>query len=150
MPPTDRKRANLIVGVIVAAGLTAGLGWMALKTSVSLPELKPSSQRPVFDAEWLKLPVPDDVVRVYPAKAKAERLASRALVEMRCVIAEGGRLEGCAIFDESVPGYGFSAAALGLADRFQIKTTARDGSSLVGLPVTVPMAFDPIYAPKGP
>lgn len=147
MQPTDRKRANLVIGGVVGLTLIVGLGWMALQTSRAIPLPEVPIQAPIFDAQWLRLPVPDDVVRAYPARARTERIGERVLVEMRCIITEAGRLEGCAIFNESLPGYGFGEAALKLAGRFEIKTTARDGSSLVGLPVTVPLAFDALFAP---
>lgn len=147
MPPTDRRRANLVIGLVVGLSLTAGLGWMALKTTRPMQQASLPANVPVFEAEWLRLPTPEDVIRVYPDKARSERIEDRALVEMRCVIAADGRLEGCAIFNDSLPGYGFAQAALELSDRFEIKTIARDGSSLVGLPVTVPMAFDALFAP---
>jgi hypothetical protein len=149
MTQPDRRRANLLIGVAFAVLLGGGLGWMAFAQRLRIPTIPQAPDAPpVFDAEWIKLPTPEDVVRAYPPRARTEQLADRVMVEMRCVIAQGGGLTDCAIFHESLKGYGFAEAALALAGRFQVKTTARDGSSLVDLPITVPLGFDALYAPE--
>lgn len=145
---TPDRRRGLLVGAGVAVVLAAGLSTMILPGR--RPVAPPPDAPPVFDAEWTRLPTPQDVERVYPAKPRAERYAHRVVVSMRCLITEAGGLTDCAITHESISGLGFGQAALALADRFTLKTQAPDGSSLVGLPVTVPMGFSPIFAEPPP
>jgi hypothetical protein len=152
-PPADdparRRRLNIAIGMLVAALLAGGLLWsvFAQRPRSIATEVQGA---PVFDAEWVKLPTPKDVEGAYPPKAKAAQFREQVLVDMRCVITGAGTLTGCAIFHENIPGWGFGEAALALSDRFALKTQARDGSSLVGLVVTVPLGFDPIFAPSPP
>jgi len=103
--------------------------------------------KPVYPAEWLRLPTEDDVARLYPAKARREKLAVDVMVNMACAIREDGGLTDCVINEESLTGYGFGDAALKLSAKFKARTKAADGSSLTGLPVGIPLSFDPICAP---
>ena len=103
--------------------------------------------KPVYAAEWLKLPTCEDVLAVYPNRAKTEALKDPVMVNMSCGIRPDGHLEACEITEESLRGYAFGEAALKLSTKFEIKTTAPDGSALPGLKVGVPMNFDPIFAP---
>lgn len=142
--PSGRSRLNTYIAVAaIAGGLLYAIGFSIARK----PKPGLEIDQPVFEAEWTRLPTPEAVALAYPPKAKAERYATKALVQMNCVANEQGGLEGCAISHETPPGLGFGAAALSLSKEFRLKTETRDGASLVGLPVSVPLGFDPIFAP---
>jgi hypothetical protein len=141
--PRRSRALNVALGIAAAILLGGGLAWSVSQSSSKVTE---TSKGQVFDAEWIKLPTPQDVAAAYPLKARQAALREQALVEMRCIITEAGALAACTILHENMSGWGFGEAALALSDRFALKTKAKDGSSLVGLPVTVPLGFDPIFA----
>ena len=87
---TNRRRQFIAVGVVLFLAA-------ALSAAVMIPRLKQPkvTRNPVYDAVWVGLPTGDDVVAVYPPKAKAEKLKDQVYVQMRCPNAEQGGLKQC-------------------------------------------------------
>ncbi len=142
MPRQRRLNSFIAIGALAVGAVYAGSLAMARKPKPGL-----ATYPPVFEAEWVRLPSPEAVALAYPPKAKAQQYASRALVQMNCVADRQGGLSACAISHETPPDLGFGAAALSLSNEFRLKTETREGASLVGMPVIVPLGFDPIFAP---
>lgn len=88
---------------------------------------------------WTKTPSAADVAGAYPAQPKAENLAGSGIIS--CTVGTGGELTACAAETESPPGQGFGAAAVGLADKFQVGVGKSDGAGWVGKKVTVPVRW---------
>ena len=77
---------------------------------------------------WTQTPTAAEMQAAYPpAAAKANYAASGTL---ECTVDQDGGLADCAIASESAPGFG--AAALAVAPRFKLPTTAPSGASMVG------------------
>ena len=60
---------------------------------------------------------------------------------MDCIVREDGRLEQCALISETPTGQGFGEQALATAHRFQMRTLTRNGRSIVGARVRLPMRW---------
>ena len=73
--------------------------------------------------------------RIYSAQAQ------RANVRMQCRVTASGTLENCVVLSENPPGYGFGRAALRMSGQFQMRPKTRDGKSVAGATVIVPMQF---------
>jgi TonB family protein len=73
-------------------------------------------------------------------------------VVMRCTVTAEGQLSDCSIVSETPAGLGYGAAALKLSDQFKMRPYTRDGQSVGGATVTIPMNFvlplDTSNAPK--
>ena len=143
--PSRRGRLNTYIAIVA---LVVGVLYAASYAIARKPKPGLVIDPPVFEAEWVRLPSPEAVALAYPPKAKATHYASKALVQMNCFADLQGGLRDCSISHETPPGLGFGAAALSLSSQFRLKTQTRDGASLVGLPVSVPLGFDPIFAPN--
>jgi TonB family protein len=88
---------------------------------------------------WSKTPSQAEMTAAYPAQAMALNLAGSAMVE--CTVGGAGELKDCAVSGESIPNFGFGAAALTLAPKFQIPTKAPSGATMVGRTVQFPMRW---------
>jgi protein TonB len=91
--------------------------------------------------DWLRLPSDAELVEAYPAAARAEHVRGRAVLD--CGLTENGRLSGCAVVEEDPAGYGFGAAALKLAVRFQMTPLRPDGEPVAGGRIRIPIHFAP-------
>lgn len=81
--------------------------------------------------EFVEIPTGADMQRAYPTRAlEANGVTGLAVVD--CVIGETGRFENCRVLKEEPQGYDFGQGALRAALKFRVKTTAPDGTSLVG------------------
>ncbi len=87
----------------------------------------------------LRGPTPDEIYKAFPAKARYERMGGTAA--MQCRIDAKGLLQECAVVSETPQGWGFGDATLRLARRFQISPTTRNGGSVAGMVLTVPITF---------
>jgi TonB family protein len=76
-------------------------------------------------APWVKLPMPEDLDKVYPQKAL--RLGVEGSATLRCTSRPDGTLADCAVAGESPAGYDFGAAALKLAGKFRSEAPCADG-----------------------
>jgi hypothetical protein len=67
----------------------------------------------------------------------------------RCRVAAGGRLQGCALEQETPLNEGYGQAALAMIPEFRVSLWTDEGLPTVGGTVRVPMRFD-IVAPTKP
>jgi len=93
----------------------------------------------LVNPDWERRPTARDTARVYPRAAQAKNLSGWAAVS--CTVAEGGTLTACRVDNESPPGAGFGEATLSLMDRFKMRPTRADGTSVVGGVVRIPLSF---------
>lgn len=140
-PPPETAAPDRRKTVITAIVLAALVGGLLIAMFVPMTR-KSVASAPVFDAKWVGLPTPQEVIAAYPDKAREANITGEIKVEMRCRVAEGGLITGCTIASESPASYGFGDAALALAPKFRLDAKTTDGSSLLGLPITIPITFD--------
>ena len=95
--------------------------------------------KPVATPGWLRMPVGEDLARVYPDHASATDLEGMAT--MRCIVAAKGNLTDCTVVSEDPKGEGFGSAALKVAFAFRAAPATNDGVSVLGSPVTIPILF---------
>lgn len=122
----------------------AGLG---LVCSVSLLggcavwNAKPAPAVQLVQPDWATKPTAEDMARFYPAAAAAAKVGGRATIDCRVTVE--GRLTQCKVLSESPGELGFGAAALQLAEVFQMRPKTRDGKPVAGGQVTIPLLFAP-------
>jgi hypothetical protein len=68
---------------------------------------------------------------------------------MNCTIGSGGVLQACNPESEEPAGYGFGAAAAGLAGKLRVKPWTAEGLPTVGGLVRVPLRYDLQQEPEG-
>ena len=88
---------------------------------------------------WSRTPTVEEVNAAYPAGPLQANLAGTGTVE--CTVGPTGELTACVPVGETPVGSGFGAAAVGVAPRFQMPTTAPSGASTVGRTVRVPIGW---------
>ncbi|MDG2530965.1 TonB family protein [Caulobacter endophyticus] len=127
-----RRKAGLAL-VALLASTAAGAVWAAN------PEVtpKPIVSRPV----WVQKPDIADLDRYYPAQAKAEKLAGRAVIG--CDVTPQGELHRCKVASELPAGAGFGEAALQLSQHFRMDPTLPDGKPAGNGWVNIPINFQP-------
>jgi TonB family protein len=127
-----RNPARRAAGVALAAlvGLAgAGAVWAA--------EARPAHA--ITKPDWAAKPTADDMARFYPAAAAAANLGGRAIIN--CRVLTTGRLTTCKVVSESPGDQGFGAAALQVAEIFQMRPKTLDGKPVAGGEVTIPLVF---------
>ena len=87
---------------------------------------------------WIAAPTAADLAAAYPAKAKAEGIGGG--VQLTCSANRKGEMTDCAVLGETPRGYGFGAAARGLAEKL------RASGVVNGAEVQVPITFMPEMA----
>ena len=90
-----------------------------------------------------RLPSREDLVRVFPARASAEKRDGKAM--MSCRVLQDGALADCRVISEIPPGYGFGQAAIALASKFKAKPATLDGQPLGGAEIRFALDFDPAW-----
>lgn len=101
----------------------------------SAPVSPPPRPRLITDPSWARLPRP-----VFPEQARERGLVS-GVVGLRCRVEPNGALSRCAVVHESVPGVGFSNAALAAARGSRLSPRTVDGGP-PGSEVLVWVAFE--------
>jgi periplasmic protein TonB len=69
--------------------------------------------------DWIRTPSGDDILRLYPAKARAEGVTGTAVIS--CVVRPSGNLRECSVVRQEPSGWGFGEAALRLALVFRLR-----------------------------
>lgn len=90
-----------------------------------------------------QLPSREDLVRVFPAKASAEKQDGKAM--MSCRVLQDGTLANCRVVSEVPPGYGFGQAAIALASKFRARPATLDGQPLSGAEIRFALDFNPAW-----
>lgn len=112
---------------------------MRIKASIWLAALCLLSPLPALaQTQWQREPSAQDYAAAYPAQAKQARVGGAAAI--RCRAKADGNLDGCVLLTEEPKGQGFGAAALSLAQHFQLAPQA-GGQSLEGAVVSIPIHF---------
>jgi hypothetical protein len=89
------------------------------------------------EVPWARTASAQDVADAYPAAAKAENLAGSGVID--CTVAPTGDLTGCT--SVGTDAYGFGAAALGLAAKYQVAVNKPEGKAKVGGSVRLPVRW---------
>ncbi len=132
MSPTFRiaKEAVLIAAVWSLGALCAS-AQVSPATQTSLAISKPV---------WAALPNGDALAQYFPERAQRMGVSGRA--KMKCVVGEDGALKVCEIVAESPPGFGFGSATLKVAQFFRLGAADRDGVSVAGRPIVIPLRWN--------
>lgn len=93
----------------------------------------------VTNPDWRRRPTGEDIARVFPKAAEAQRREGRAT--MSCGVSEEGVLVGCAVIDEDPKGAEFGEAVLSVAHLFRMRPMTRDGVPVEGGTVRIPFSF---------
>ena len=111
---------------------------------LSTPDIRAPAEPPpkthlITNPNWLSRPTGDELADAYPQRAL---LAGRSgVVSLACTVLASGALADCSVAEESPGGWGFGAAALGLAKRFRLVPRLEDGSPVGGAMVRIPIRF---------
>jgi TonB family protein len=89
--------------------------------------------------DWVKKPDAADVSRFYPPFSTMLGLSGQ--VRLGCTVQSTGVLKDCSVLSETPTGFGFGAAALGMAPLFQMKPQTVDGAPVGGAHVRIPINF---------
>jgi protein TonB len=101
------------------------------------PAAPPSTT--IVGPEWAKKATGEDVERVFPTRAKRREINGAATIQ--CGVVANGTLTNCTVLEEQPLGEGFGEAALKLAPRFRLKPMLKDGRSVEGGIVRIPLRF---------
>jgi len=88
---------------------------------------------------WEQAPAVAEVLAAFPAKARDQKVTGH--VTFDCMLKDDGRLSACKSIQEEPAGYGFIAAAKGLAGKFVGPTLDSSGQSLKGAHVHLMVTF---------
>ena len=103
------------------------------------PAAPPPHPIVMTDADWLRRPSGEDLMRYLPDRA--QRAGVEGQVTMTCVVTDKGQLSDCTVIEESPINYGFGAAAVKLGKLFRMRPVTRNGQPVAGGTVTIPMQF---------
>ena len=92
----------------------------------------------VASPEWEAVPTAEDYGAYHPATT-AQVLEAR--VTMECSVTTAGALERCRILSEEPAGQGFGEATLRLSTKFRMRLSTREGGSVAGARVRVPVRW---------
>lgn len=119
--------------------LAIGLVAVAVQApSVAEPSALPEPFQ-ITAPPWRNRATGEDVARVYPPRAREQRVDAR--VTMECRVVADGRMSACVVLDEEPAGYGFWGAALKLAPKFRLHSTLPDGTRVEGGMIKIPLRF---------
>ncbi len=107
--------------------------------AVVAPPSAPLLREPrITDPDWLRRPSADDIARYYPDRAQRQGVEGRATLS--CEVDVSGKLQRCAVADETPGDQGFGKAALELSRQFLLKPMTRDGEA-VEARIEIPLRF---------
>jgi hypothetical protein len=122
------RRAPLAAGVI-ALGLAGGVCELAAQ---------PATVTVANNLQWESRPTLQDIADVFPNAARALNPAE-GRVQLSCSARRDGGLESCRVDSEQPAGVGFGEAAMRLVPKFRMKALTRDGQSVEGAQVILPV-----------
>lgn len=106
---------------------------------VVAPPPAPAPAEPkITDPDWLRRPSADDIARYYPDRA--QRLGVEGRATLSCQVDVSGKLQDCAVAEETPGDQGFGKAALALSRQFLLKPMTRDGTA-VEAKIEIPLRF---------
>ena len=161
--PSKGKRLRQLIGYAalafcaaaapVAADVQAESGQIP---RLNVPPASPPTEPPplpghptmISSPDWIKMPNGEQFGRYYPDRAAKMSVGGRAVI--RCRVDGDGSLEQCVVIYESPPDQGFGEAALKLSALFRMRPVTRDGQSVAGGVVIVPIRFAVPGAPPEP
>lgn len=108
----------------------------------SAPVQQPAA---IGEPDWVQRPDADDYEHYYPQRAY--RLEVRGEAVLDCVIAADGTLS-CSVAWESPADQGFGAAALAISKLYRHRATTREGLTVAGRKVVLPIMFAPPPPPS--
>jgi hypothetical protein len=97
--------------------------------------------------KWLRKPRPEDMLRVWPAKAMTDHVSGKATIH--CKVNTVGTLYDCRVVDEFPKSSGFGSAAIVLSAQFLLSPALQDGVPVAFDGVTLPIDFIPPEGPSG-
>lgn len=154
LPVPARRLAGVGLVTLLGVGAAAAAAWAAqpgppmaasaAKDAHAAEPAQPKSAGPGAETaslmpDWMAKPDAVDVRAFYPPAAKAANLDGRATIA--CRVDGAGKLGACQAVSEAPEGAGFGAAALALADKFQMKPLDRNGRATAGQDVRIPFRF---------
>lgn len=101
------------------------------------PEI--SAPAPVPRPVWIQRPTGQDLAENYPQRALNAEISGDAVVD--CAVTTEGTVVDCRIVSEAPSGEGFGEAAIRLSKTFRMAPQTREGVSVAGARVAIPMAF---------
>jgi TonB family protein len=109
---------------------------------------KPPQAAPAqpLQPDWEQQPSGNDLAALYPDAARAKGLGGDSTIQ--CSVTKDGRLANCVIVLETPAGFGFGRATLKAAQFFKMQALTRDGRSVEGGTVLIPLKWR--LAPTGP
>lgn len=98
----------------------------------------PSAGFSLSDVRWIREPSARDFARFYPHRALDQGRSGRVVLD--CVITGRGGLD-CSVAEENPSGWGFGDAAVNIARQARVEPTTRDGRSIAGEHLRLPLHF---------
>jgi TonB family protein len=95
----------------------------------------------VVNIAWQSAPTYEQVVAVYPERARTAQIGG--LVALNCRFGRDGGLADCDVASETPGGYGFGRAAIALSRFFQGASADNTGASVEGDSTLIEFAFSP-------
>lgn len=112
---------------------------LAVLTSLTLaPALVAAAEPFEKPADWKTRPSPESIAEVFPTAAWSLNLSGRVM--LYCTVTAGGRLDPCAIADETPNGLGFGKAAIALSKTFEFHPAVAKGAPIASQ-VRIPITF---------
>ena len=116
--------------------MVLALAILSLVSADPVPQDPPAASV-ITQPQWVSRPTGDSLARAYPRSALRDGLSGRGVVT--CKVTAEGKLAACVVVEESSPGFG--QAALDMAHYFRMKPTTRDGQSVEGSTVRIPLVW---------
>jgi TonB family protein len=110
---------------------------MGFPVAVDPPPAPPNSSV-LTGLVWLERADGSDFVRLYPVRARDNRVSGRATLD--CLVGANGALS-CTVLSEEPPGYGFGESALQIAREFRLAAQTREGAPTSGGRVRLPIRW---------